>query len=56
MMPPSGTPACLTENTRLRCSRGVNRVSTSLPAGLAVPLLSPTHTLAINASAIDGTR
>ena len=54
--PPSGTPACLIENTRLRCARGVNRCSTSLPAGLAVPLPRPTQALATSASAIDGTR
>ena len=56
MMPPSGTPACLIEKTMLRCSFGVSRVSTSLPAGLAVPLLSPTQTLAISANPIEGTR
>ena len=54
--PPSGTPACLIENTRLRCAGGVSRVSTSLPAGLAVPLARPTQALAISASAIDGMR
>ena len=56
IMPPSGTPACLTENIRLRCRGGVKRVSTSLPAGLAVPLPSPTQTQASSASGIDGTR
>ena len=56
MMPPRGTPACFTEKTMLRCSLGVSRVSTSLPAGLAVPLLNPTQTLAISASAREGTR
>src|SRR5690606_16860312 len=39
IMPPSGTPACLMENTRLRIPGGENRCSTSLPAGLEAPML-----------------
>ena len=53
--PPSGTPACLMENTKLRCAGGVKRCSTSLPAGLAVPLESPISTLASSATQADGT-
>ena len=53
--PPSGTPACLIENTKLRCAGGVNRCSTSLPAGLAAPFERPITMLAKSASASDGT-
>jgi hypothetical protein len=54
--PPSGTPACLIENTKLRCAGGVKRCSTSLPAGFAAPLFRPMIMLAISATASDGTR
>ena len=47
--PPSGTPACLIENTTLRWAGGVKRCSTSLPAGLAAPLLRPSAMLATSA-------
>jgi hypothetical protein len=39
----------------LRCAAGVKRCSTSLPAGLAVPLERPISTLAPSATHTDGT-
>ena len=54
IIPPRGTPACLTENMRLRISGGENLCSTSLPAGFAAPLLIPMAKQATRATAMLG--
>jgi len=52
--PPSGTPACLIENSRLRMPGGENFCRISLPAGLAAPLLRPMTKQAARATRWSG--
>ncbi len=44
MAPPSGTEACLNENTKYRSRNGVTRFSRSDPAILAGPFAQPIRT------------
>ncbi len=53
--PPSGTPACLTENNRLRCRGGAKRCSTSVPAEDGGPIEKPMRRLPTSSAAGAGT-
>jgi hypothetical protein len=50
-MPPSGAPACLAEKIKVRCSGGVVRASTRLPAGTLGALPRPASSAAASSAA-----
>ena len=53
--PPSGTPACLTENSRLRWRSGAKRCSTSMPADDGGPIDTPIRRVPITSARDSGT-